>query len=190
MAYAGIDYGLGRTNIDHATGIRYGCISQHSLASWFYDEWESEYGEPTCPECGDSVADTSGHGDDEYDQYRGHGCADYVCHSCKHTLDSGDVFPEEPIGHHLKDGEYTAVDCLDTDVLVLKAPYYTYGPFCSPCVPGAINLDGAGRDDYARLHANDTRAYCFGHDWFEDGKAPYRVFRVEDDSEVLPDVQR
>ena len=29
--YVGIDYGLGRSNIDKATGIRYGVISQHSV---------------------------------------------------------------------------------------------------------------------------------------------------------------
>jgi transposase-like protein len=183
MSYAGIDYGLGRTNIDTATGIRYGVISQHSLASWFYDEWEADYGDPTCPECGCSVADTSGHGDDEYKQYTDHGCADYVCHTCKHTLDSSDVYPEYPIGHELKDRDYHAVDCLDSDVMILASPYYTYAQFCSPCVPGACNLDSALEP---ALGMNANRAYCFGHDYFEE-QAPYRVFRVADNSEVFPE---
>ena len=179
---AGIDYGLGQTNVDHATGIRYGVISQHALADWFYDEWQADYGEPTCPECGDSVADTSGYGDDDYLQYRKHGCADYVCHSCKHTLDGQDVTPDEPIGHSLETDGYKAVDCLHTDVMILASPYYTFGPFCSPCVPGAVSLP----DDPATQYDADSgvKAYCFGHDWFEDGKAPYKVYRVVDDSEV------
>lgn len=184
-----IDYGMGRTNIDTKTNIRYGVISQHSLANWFYDEWDAQYGEPHCPKCGDSVADTSGHGDDDYEQY-GHGCADYVCHSCKHTLDSADVFPDEPIGYELNDSEYQAIDCLDSDVMLIASPYYTYAPFCSPCVPGAGNLeDGLPTGPLTIRQAIDTlglvKAYCFGHDWFHSGKAPYRVFRVEDDSEVL-----
>lgn len=187
---ANIDYGMGRTNIDTETGIRYGVISQHSLASWFYDEWEAEYGEPTCPECGDSVADTGGHGNDKYDQYI-HGCADYVCHTCKHTLDSSDVFPEEPIGHHLDTGGYKAIDCLDSDVMLIASPFYTYAPFCSPCVPGAGDLNAAipaitAGHDTADLQPRGAKTYCFNHDWFEDGKAPYRVFRIADDTEEFP----
>lgn len=198
---AGIDYGMGRTNIDTATGIRYGVISQHSLAEWFYDEFQSEYGEPHCPECGNEVQDcrledlANTEGGDEYEHY-GRGCADYVCHACKHTLDSADVFPDEPIGHSLDTNGYKAIDCLDSDVMVLASPFYTYGPFCSPCVPGAVNLNGAVtpfENSPVGWEATDgsdgVKAYCFGHDWFDSGKAPYRVFRVSDDTEVLPDVR-
>lgn len=35
---------------------------------------------------------------------------------------------------------------------------------------------------YAKI---DLKAYCLGHEWFESGKAPYRVFRVSDNSEVF-----
>jgi hypothetical protein len=186
---AGIDYGMGRTNIDHATGIRYGVISMHSMADWFFDEYEPQYGEPTCPKCGGSAADSFKEQDtesEEYEQY-GHGCADYVCHSCKHTLDSADVFPEEPIGHELNADGYHAVDCLDSDVMLLASPFYTYAPYCSPCVPGAGNLDGATSGTDGQF--GNVKTYCFGHDWFDGGKAPYRVFRVADNSEVLPEVK-
>jgi len=27
--------------------------------------------------------------------------------------------------------------------------------------------------------ATPNACYCFGHDWFEDGKAPYPVYSVE-----------
>jgi hypothetical protein len=47
--YAGIDYGLGRANVDHETGIRYGVISQHTVGQAWYDSAEAEYGEPHCP---------------------------------------------------------------------------------------------------------------------------------------------
>ncbi len=232
----GIDYGLGRTNIDTATRIRYGVISQHSLASWFYDEYEPVYGEPHCPKCGYASVDAStlsaeqlNTTDEEYEQ--GSGCTDYACHNCRYTFDSSEAFPDEPIGHELKTSEYTAIDCLDSDVMLLKSPYYTYAPFCSPCVPGAGNLDDAWMGGAVRIEETvdrqfmvlvngfqwggeyDTagagnatfeteseaihtfaseqhvgaKTYCFSHDYFEDGKAPYRVFRVEDDSEVMPE---
>lgn len=41
-----------------------------------------------------------------------------------------------------KDG-YSLRDCLTTDVFVTESPYFTYAQFCSPCVPGAGNLDNA-----------------------------------------------
>ena len=44
--YKGIDYGLGKTNIDKTSGIRYGVISQHSVGQAWYDESEAYYGTP------------------------------------------------------------------------------------------------------------------------------------------------
>lgn len=131
---AGIDYGMGRTNIDTASGIRYGVISQHSVGSQLYDEQEFDYPK-------DADEDT------------------------------------EPIGWHIEDGEYAMTDCLDSDVMVLKSPYYTFACYCSPCVPGAGNLDSAD--------PQGVKTYCLGHDWFEDGAAPYPVYRV-DTNELVP----
>ncbi len=76
-------------------------------------------------------------------------------------------------------GEYKATQSGDdSDIFILKSPYYTRAQFCSPCAPGACYLTNPCEDG--------ERAYCFGHDWFDDGKAPYPVFLVADDSEVLP----
>lgn len=185
----GIDYGHGLTNIDHATGIRYGVISQHSLAEWFFNEIESDYGEPHCPKCG---AEAYNSNEADFDDESGSGAKsdiwfdgkDYYCLSCKFCFWSEEAFPEEPQGFSIDDGNYLAVDCLDSDVMVIKAPFYTYAPFCSPCVPGAGNLDGI---QTTRIDASCPKTYCFGHGWFEGGRAPYRVFRVNDDVEVLPE---
>lgn len=195
----GIDYGRGVTNIDTATRIRYGVISQHSLADWFYDEYEPQYGEPTCPKCGNAAVNVAAPGGnalpdaaEEWENISRHGCDDYACLSCEHYLDSSDAFPEEPQGFKLEDDEYLAVDCLDSDVMVLRSPFYTFAPFCSPCVPGAGNLDSAvpeDRTDDVMLTQYGAKTYCFGHDYFEGERAPYRVFRVTDDSEVLPEVR-
>lgn len=172
----GIDYGLGRTNIDHATGIRYGCISQHSVEQAWTDSSEADSGEPTCPKCG---ADAVEYDSAKHDGWRpsNNSSPDYACETCQYVFDG-----DEPQGYVLDDGEYVARDCLDSDILIIKSPYYTYAPFCSPCVPGAGNLDAAGDLIVAGLK-NYPRVYCFGHEWFE-GKAPYRVFRVSDNTEV------
>jgi hypothetical protein len=45
----GIDYGLGKTNIDTETGFRYGVVSCHELDSWVYEELEPIYSE--CDNC-------------------------------------------------------------------------------------------------------------------------------------------
>jgi hypothetical protein len=82
----------------------------------------------------------------------------------------------EPIGFVLDDEEYLATQGYDDcDIFILKSPYYTLCDHCSPCAPGAGYLMSPG----------SVKAYCFGHDFFEDGKAPYRVFRVDTDEEVL-----
>jgi hypothetical protein len=176
---SGIDYGHGRTNIDHATGIRYGVISIHAVTQAWCDSSELVYPDPTCPKCGADVRGVIESDDMDALEQFGRGCADYVCEACQLTIDAADCIGDEATGSKLDDGEYEAVDCLDSDIMVLKSPYYTRGVFCSPCVPGAVSLESPDDDG--------AKAYCFGHDWFEDGAAPYRVYRVSDDSEVLPE---
>lgn len=176
----GIDYGMGTTNIDRATGIRYGVIPMNDLNEFAYDSFEDDYGAATCPVCGNEVQDVSDVEKelDDVPNYRERGsCDDYYCDECNHTLDSQDCFGEEPIGSHLDDGEYLAELHSDGDVFVLRSPYYTRAAFCSPCAPGACYLTDP-QDDGAK-------AYCFGPDWFTDDKPPYPVYRVSDDSLVF-----
>ena len=171
MNYVGIDYGMGSTNRDPSNGIRYGVISQNRILQAWADSAEPDYGEPTCPKCGNTVQDATNYESDEWESYRKDGCADYACEACEHTLDSQDCFGGEPNGWNYSGDGYEMVDCLDSDVMILKSPFYTFAQFCSPCVPGAGNLDNAMEDG--------IKTYCVGHDWFEDGKAPYPVYSVE-----------
>ena len=135
---AGIDYGLGQSNIDHKTGIRYGVISQNSVLQAWCDSSEPFYG----------------------------------------SISPGE--DEEPVGFTYDDEGYKAETCLDTDIMIIESPFFTYCKFCSPCCPGAGDLNSP-------MSANDgIRAYCFGHDWFDDGKAPYTVWCVSDHMVVLP----
>lgn len=41
MTYSGIDYGMGQTNIDKETGIRYGVINANTLSEHAWDTIQS-----------------------------------------------------------------------------------------------------------------------------------------------------
>jgi|HubBroStandDraft_6_1064221.scaffolds.fasta_scaffold90155_3 hypothetical protein len=198
--YAGIDYGLGRMNVDQETGIRYGIISQHTVGQAWYELAEGDYGKPTCPKCGNEVKASDdpalfadnvelNEAEDNPEWFDGQ---DYTCVPCQTCYWYDEVFSEEAIGWSFEDSNYTLTDCLDSDIFVLKSPYYTYAQYCSPCVPGACNLDHPL--EIADGENTDTlsRCYALGHDWFwdtESGQAPYRVWRVKDDTEVLTEVK-
>lgn len=173
----GIDYGLGQTNIDKANGIRFGVISQHSITEAWCERSEPDYGLPHCPKCGNEAKSLTGNEELDYslimNEYAqaSHECADYVCESCEYVFGSESAFPDEPNGHYYKDEEYTLTDCLDSDVMVIRSPYWTYASFCSPCVPGAGNLNSASE--------NGVKTYCLGSEWFDDDKAPYPIYSVE-----------
>lgn len=190
----GIDYGLGTTNIDKATGIRYGVISQNECIQSWADSSEAEYGKPCCPKCGNEAAEGESHSEasdppgqwvrvwtehpESAEDYEGSG--DYRCDDCRYLFDGDEAFGDEPLGYTLDDGEYKATAGSGGDIFILKSPYYTLCDFCSPCAPGAGYLTSEG----------SVKAYCFGHDWFHDhyehpGIAPYRVFSVEDDREII-----
>lgn len=145
--YPGIDYGMGGSNIDRETGIRYGVISQHEVLQAWADTSESHYGEPD-----ESLSEEER---EEWMEFA------------------------EPLSWYVDDGEYLAECGEDGDIFITKSPYYSRAQFCSPCAPGAGYL--------MNECADGPKTYCFGHDWFEDGKAPYTVYRVADDSIVDPD---
>lgn len=177
--YKGIDYSSGRSNVDK-NGNHHGVISQHSVMPEAMDDVTYTYGQPEpseCPECGveNKVAEW---GD----------TAECQCgHAYEVELPDG----AEPTGWHYKKEGYVLCDCLDSDIFVLESPYYTYAQFCSPCVPGAGNLDSPfdgpvdGWAD-AAVEAGFPKTLCLGHDWFEGGTAPYPVFSVETNQPVLP----
>ena len=141
---AGIDYGMGLSNIDKNTGIRYGVISQYDVGqSW----WDSS--EPV-----------------------------YLCEECEYfSEDEGCDMPCDPIEFIYEDEEYCITqNSDDPDLFITKSPFYTLCDFCSPCAPGAGFLLDQNK--------NGIKAYCLGHDWFDNGKAPYKVFDVKTDKEV------
>lgn len=173
----GIDYGNGMTNIDHETGIRYGVIRMEEVLQTWADSSEANYGQPTCPvcesECEEYDDSNAAHGQAE--QYEDRGCADYFCPTCKLALGNEDVFGEAPLNYAYNEKEYSCHQSYDDpDIFIIKSPYYTLCQFCSPCAPGAGHIMDRG----------DVKAYCFGHDWFESGEAPYPVYSVETGKEI------
>ncbi len=95
----GIDYGMGQTNIDEATGIRYGVISSHEVMQSWADNSEGDYGKPSCPECEGKVIDAASEQANKREPengWEGNG-SDYVCLQCKIIWNSEDVYPEEAI---------------------------------------------------------------------------------------------
>jgi len=167
----GIDYGLGQTNIDHETGIRFGVISQHSL-DWWGEEAEPNYGGPHCPKCGNEAQDIDKAPEDYNDNedWTKNGM-DFCCLDCKYVFDAWEAYPDEPHGWTYEGNGIEAHQSGDdSDVWVTKSPYYTRAQFCSPCAPGACHLDSPTPEG--------EKAYCFGHDWFDGGVAPYPVYRI------------
>jgi len=188
--YAGQNY-AGRnsvTNLDTATGIRYGVISQHSVSPDALDDiwrkgkdlaYAGALAEHLLEMRSEFISDPANDLEDFDEDSVTQDFAD------RYSSDGGlsDILYES-------DG-YKLTGCLSTDLFVLKSPFYTYAQFCSPCVPGAGNLDSFfqseenqeskdGTEFAAEAEANGfPRVYCLGHDWFESGVAPYGVFSVE-----------
>lgn len=187
--YAGIDYSLGRSNYNTETGIHFGVISMNSVSPECTNDFEPEYGEPHCPKCGNVVIYSSdavfnlhdlqndGKDTDWFDQ------KDYTCIPCETCYWSDAVYPDESQGFTYDSDGYKLADCLDNDIFILESPYYTFAQYCSPCVPGAGNLDSPF--DPTDGNQNAPKTYCLGPDWFDaDNPMPYCCYSVADNSEV------
>lgn len=172
----GIDYSgpLGavhNVNRDPANGIRYAWISQHALSGDALEEFESQY-TARCPHCGEAIPDDT-HFTTRSVKRPG-GVIGNVqatdCASCGKLIREDDQYGDEPDAWTINDGTYKAF-LTNGEVAFEKSPYFTRAAFCSPCAPGACHLNHPCDDG--------ERCYCPGHDWFEDGVAPFPVYSVE-----------
>jgi len=182
--YAGIDYSSpGSTvNRDGETGIRYGMICQHSIEqeaiNAIYENGEDLGFSEMRSEVKGGLASAIERAIECYGSIDPR-TAEEIAQA---VLDSGDIewgdAQEAGPFAWFEDG-YSVQTTSDNNLWVFKSPYYTYAQFCSPCVPGAGNLD--------TFCAGGPKTYCLGHDWFESGVAPYPVYRVSDDTLVEPE---
>lgn len=175
----GIDYGLGRTNRDATSGIRNGVIHQNHVGQAWFDSSEPYYGKPDEFECQHCQQTVRVNVDKEFPIKWGDSVE---CPNCGETSDCELPDCAEPISFYYEQDGYSA-ECGEMgDIFVCRSPYFTYAQFCSPCAPGACYLN----NPLAEPDENN-RAYCFGHDWFDDGKAPYPVYSVATGELVQPD---
>ena len=163
-------------NYDEKTGIAYGVISQNSINldainSWYdndsvYDEYVKDLeesvknGEMTEDEMDDNLSNY----DNDYHHY--------------YVVDDDGI-----------DAEY--FDDLNS-WYITKSPYYTFTKQCLPCCPGAGDLEASitkeeyGAGDHHTFMYGTVKAYCLPKEYFDEySKIPYRVFRVDNDEEVI-----
>lgn len=171
----GIDYSGGSANVNAETGIHYGVIPLNCLGEFAIEEFEPDYGEPTCPNCGNEVEQYNDKTRSKYEKL-----ILFTCENCKQNYYSEECFGDEPVSRTLENTQYTAPLDSDGDIFITRSPYYTHAQFCSPCAPGACHLGNP-------VDSSGPKAYCFGHDWFDGEKAPYPVYSVKDGSLVEPE---
>lgn len=171
---SGIDYGNGQTNIDLETGIRFGIISQNSVLQAWADDSEPVYNCEDCQYEEDAdIRDFSEEVDDSFDDEMIEKARDEYYEEKEQARSFC-----EPICYKYEDQEYKCFSCFDnTEIAIEKSPYYTRGRLCSPCFPGGVNLND--------MDEQGEMGYCFNHDWFDEGVAPYPVYRVSDHKEIF-----
>lgn len=137
MSYAGIDYSCGSgANTDLETGIRYGVIAINSLSSEIWEDIENIY-QSSCPSCGNDL-------DDQFSIDLGN--EDLPCSNCGELVTDDSQWPDEPSGKVWKgDSEYQ-LEFTELYCFVTKAPVAIKATFCSPCMPGAGDLDSPNPD--------------------------------------------
>ena len=190
-SYPGIDYSRGTSNTDSSNGIRYGVISQHSVNPEALDDIMTHGEDVAWVEAlAEAVAEKTTQMESEAHE-RGEDFDPSDVDEDRIADDLGMNWESSFNNYVYNQNGYKLTGCGDSDLFVIKSPFFTYAQFCSPCVPGAGNLDTvfesgtnqAGLDgtDYAKeaTEAGFPRVYCLGHDWFDDGAAPYAVFSVE-----------
>lgn len=169
-------------NYDEKTGIRYGVISPHSISPFalgdIYTKGTDPHYEAMCSEIRVFAGDMAGQSPFPISDELQEKIADLIIE------DRSDMY-ENPDGQiDYSDKEYDLHAAGDNfGIFVMKSPYYTYCRGCSPCAPGAGDLDSP-YTEWSDMDVCD-RTLCLGPDWFEDNKAPYRVFRVDNDIEVI-----
>lgn len=183
--------GAGRSNVDPATGIHYGVIHPQAFSAWAMEHWlQPDYGTARCPECATPLQRLDDYihhlTDDTLPEDTTLNGTDFWCEPCQQTWSPDLSFPEEPLRwvHQSPTLELEG----GTDgfgFFITKSPVYTYTEPCSPCAPGAGDLQ-------APHEAPDgLRTYCLPLDWFDDlAPCPYAIYDLATDHCLYrPDAQ-
>ena len=162
-------------NIDPETGIRNGVIPMRALESYFANETffqnavdtELENVLEEISDAFDTIRDYSTNCDPGVDSR-----IDYLEERVKEGVSANWYSDETPLRYE-QNGYIIIADGDRVNFFVIKSPYITAGPLCSPCAPNAVYLEDVdGIEGYV--------AYCLPDEFFPDGKAPYRYLKLED----------
>lgn len=177
----GINYGIGTTaNVDKETGIHYGIISLHDLGGFAQEYFEPNYGDPTCPNCGNDAKDYGLLTQEEIDatddfEREPYACDDYICFGCEYVFGSENAYRDEPICWEYNADGYALHLDQDNDVWIFQSPYYTYAANCSPCAPNAGHLNTPCTHDCGAI-----MTYCLDPSWFDNEVCPYPLYNVSE----------
>ncbi|MCK9432962.1 MAG: hypothetical protein M0R00_08390 [Candidatus Omnitrophica bacterium] len=188
-------------NFDEKTGIRYGVISPHSISSFALDDI---YNEGTDPQYESAKED--------FENGLKSAIKEFCDNNSNMRLDDRhidiDAIMDQWNDHYESDGsgimdysdnEYSLhVSGDNFGIFVMKSPYYTFCRGCSPCAPGAGDLNNPIDPvnlNLSTLEHISAKTLCLGPEWFDREKdqysrnMPYRCFKVSDDTEVFPEVK-
>lgn len=178
-SYAGIDYSGPESDVnrDSETGIRYGMINCNSLnqdaLQDVYNNGEDIVFEGQKADMKMAIAIGISNAVEEH----GGSIADpdELAAEIMDVVEWNDNYGES--GPHRYESEGVVVQTTSNNELwVFKSPFYTKAQFCSPCVPGAGNLDC--------FCTEGPKTYCLPVDWFENEMAPYNIWKVGTDELV------
>jgi len=143
--------------------IHFGVISQNAehLEDEFHEEIDEIY-EAHCPHCGHELDPDSPDYDIAWLE---------ECPHCEVEIDPDDCYDDEPSSRVLRSGGYEGTVNSHGNLFLSLSKYYTNAQFCSPCYPGAGQLENPCEQG--------PKTFCLGHEWFVDEKAPYPVYVVK-----------
>lgn len=161
-------------NMNSETGIHYGVIPKNDLfncAEEFYDNAEDE----TFKEISDDLAhDLKGILENWMPESDMQDIIDQAIERMNENYEN-----DHGLMIYKKDGYEIHGRNDDTDLFVIKSPYYTMVRECSPCAPNA---------GYLRDYPGPLKTYCLPDEWFDDeySKCPYeKIYSVETNEEIL-----
>jgi len=181
------------SNYDEKTGIHYGVISPNSISQetlsdlidkstdTIYEESKKEFTDSLRNILNDSLSNTVD--------------IDEIISLAEDKFNEN--YQNDYHGYEYEDSEYFLHICDDNfGIFVIKSPYYTYTHQCSPCAPGAGDLNSPitpaeyEKGDHNVFMYGNVKAYCLPKDFFdpEYAKIPYRYYRVDNDKEEIEPV--
>lgn len=182
-------------NYDEKTGIRYGVISPHAISQYALDDIYTSGTDPYYETAKKDLLESfeSWCDDNNLDFKR------INTDSIEDSFNDNYTGPEDGTMDY-SDSEYDLhVSGDNFGIFVMRSPYYTYCRNCSPCAPGAGDLNSPVDnpdlknkdmiryiDLFGAPHKIAEKTLCLGPEWFnKESPIPYRVFRVDNDVEVI-----